>query len=411
VDEWEAYEQRRREREQLRLLRRRRAARRRRLTVAVAAVLALGAAGYVVAGQLGAAAPSSAAAGRSRSGGSATTLPPTASTAASRPATTNDPAPPRGRVTLAAVGDTMLGSTPTLPPDPAGYFAGVRSQLVGGIVFGNLEGTLTDRTDSKCRQASSSCYAFRAPPSFARDLREAGFTILSNANNHSFDYWQPGQEDTVAALHRAGIAQTGLPDEVTVLHVRRLRVAFVGFAPYSDTAPLNDFTAAAALIRRADKAADVVVVAIHAGAEGTDALHLTGATETYVGENRGNPEAFARMAVDNGADLVLGSGPHVLRGMELYRHRLIAYSLGNFAGYHNFSLDGDLAVSAILHVTLNADGSFRSGRVISVRLVGAGQPEIDPSGAGARLIAQLSASDLGARAVRLTPSGRIRIPA
>jgi poly-gamma-glutamate capsule biosynthesis protein CapA/YwtB (metallophosphatase superfamily) len=307
-----------------------------------------------------------------------------------------------------AVGDTMLGSTPTLPPSPGTYLDAVRSHLRADVVFGNLEGTLTDRTDGKCgAKPSSNCFAFRAPPSYARYLRAAGFTIMSNANNHSFDFWGPGQRDTVAALHRAGIAQTGLPHEVTVLRVDGLRVAFVGFAPYPDTAPLTDPRAAAALIRRADAAADIVVAAIHAGAEGTGALHLTGRTETYVGEDRGDPEAFAHKAVDAGADLVLGSGPHVLRAMEVYGGRLIAYSLGNFAGYHNFSLDGDLGVSAILRVTLDADGRARSGRLTSIRLAGAGQPEADRSGAGARLVGELSSEDLGRRGARLSGSGRI----
>jgi poly-gamma-glutamate capsule biosynthesis protein CapA/YwtB (metallophosphatase superfamily) len=85
-------------------------------------------------------------------------------------------------------------------------------------------------------------------------------------------------------------------------------------APYSDTASLLDLPAARVLIEHADALADIVVVAIHAGAEGTDAEHVTGSEESYVGEDRGDPEAFAHMAVDAGADLVLGSGPHVLRG-------------------------------------------------------------------------------------------------
>src|SRR5204863_4928238 len=127
--------------------------------------------------------------------------------------------------------------------------------------------------------------------------------------------------------------------------------------------------AARRLIRKAARRADLVVCAIHAGAEGTSAVHVTGAEELYLGEDRGNPEAFAHMAVDAGADLVLGSGPHVLRGMELYRGRLIAYSLGNFAGYHNFGVDGALADSAVLHVRVSRDGAFRSGRITSVRLV------------------------------------------
>jgi poly-gamma-glutamate capsule biosynthesis protein CapA/YwtB (metallophosphatase superfamily) len=134
-------------------------------------------------------------------------------------------------------------------------------------------------------------------------------------------------------------------------------------------------------------------------------VHLTGGDEVYLGEDRGNPEAFAHMAVDVGADLVLGSGPHVLRGIEIYRGRLIAYSLGNFAGYHNFSLEGVLGESAVLHVTLAADGHFRSGRIVSVRLVGAGRPVPDSSGAAATLVAQLSRADLGVRGIRVGPGG------
>ena len=96
--------------------------------------------------------------------------------------------------------------------------------------------------------------------------------------------------------------------------------------------------------------------------------------------------------------------------MEVYHRRLIAYSLGNFAGYHNFGVDGVLGDSAVLHVRLTAKGAFRSGRIASVRLVDAGMPEPDPAQAGAQLIAQLSRDDLGSRAVRVTPAGRLAPP-
>ncbi len=302
----------------------------------------------------------------------------------------------------------MLGITPTLAPSPGTYLGRMRAALTGDVVFGNLEGTLTDATASKCGGApSSSCFAFRAPPEFARALRQSGFTVLSDANNHSFDYGQAGEDDTVRALHRAGIAQTGLRGEITIVRANGFRIAFLGFAPYPNTASLTDLPAARTLIRRAGRKADLVVCAIHAGAEGTSALHLTGGEETYLGEDRGNPQAFAHMAVDAGADLVLGSGPHVLRAMELYHGRLIAYSLGNFAGYHNFTLEGVLGESVVLRVTLAADGRFRSGRLVSVRLEGAGQPVPDPSGAAAALVAQLSRSDLGARGVRVGPGGTL----
>jgi hypothetical protein len=380
--------------------RRRRTGRRRAAALLLLAGLSF-AAGYVAHKVVG------------RSEGARTVLPPPPGPAAGTttgPRSTgpsSQPAVDHRVVSIAAVGDTMLGTTPSLPPSPATYLGAVRSDLRGDIVFGNLEGTLTDVDSGKCSPGERNCYAFRAPPAFARDLRRSGFTIMNDANNHSYDFGSEGQADTVRALHAAGIAQTGLPGQITIVRADGLRVAFLGFAPYSDTASLLDLPAARALIERADAIADIVCVAIHAGAEGTGAMHVTGAEESYVGEDRGNPEAFAHMAVDAGADLVLGSGPHVLRGMELYRHRLIAYSLGNFAGYHNFGLDGVLADSAILHVRLAARGEFLSGRVSSVRLEDAGMPVPDPDDAGARLISELSRSDLGADAVAISAAGRI----
>jgi hypothetical protein len=319
------------------------------------------------------------------------------------------PDQPRPGVTLAAAGDTMLGNSPELPADPGSYLDRVKGELRGDIVFGNLEGTLTDVASSpKCGGASGgSCYAFRTPPSYARHLAAAGFTVMNDANNHSYDFGQAGLDQTIAALHGAGIAQTGLPGQITVVKTGGEKVAFVGFAPYSLTASLLDLPAARELVRRAARRAGIVVVAIHAGAEGSGAQHVTGAEEHYLGEDRGNPRKFARMAVRSGADLVLGSGPHVLRGMEIYRDRLIAYSLGNFSGFHNFATVGDLGASAILHVALGPDGALRSGRIASVRQIEAGRPVPDPSGEGARLIRRLSREDLGKGAVRIGGKGRI----
>jgi Bacterial capsule synthesis protein PGA_cap len=311
-------------------------------------------------------------------------------------------------VTIAAVGDTAMGVTPTLPPDPAAYFAAVEGELKGDVVFANLEGTLTDVSESpKCGPQSSECFAFRAPPEYAQFLADAGFTLVSNANNHSFDFGEAGEQETIRALHAAGIEQTGLPGEITVVQAGGRRVAFLGFAPYSNTSSLTDVDAAEALVRRADARAAIVVVAIHAGGEGTDAQHVTGSEEEYLGEDRGNPREFAHRTIKAGADLILGSGPHVLRGIELYRDRLIAYSLGNFSGFHNFTLEGALGESAVLHVALAGDGSFRGGRLASLRLVEEGQPVPDPEEAAAHTVASLSAEDFGSAAVRVAEGGAI----
>jgi Bacterial capsule synthesis protein PGA_cap len=316
-------------------------------------------------------------------------------------------------VTIAAVGDTMLGDTPDLPPDPEGYFGAVRQELGRGaqIVFGNLEGTLTTATASKCRSMHAprgECFAFRDPPGYVRYLKHAGFTILNDANNHSFDFGAAGQAQTVATIHAADLAQTGLPGEITVAKAHGVRVAFLAFAPYGYDASLLNLPAARALIKRAAGQASVVVVYMHAGAEGAAADHVTGHEEYYLGEDRGNPEAFAHMAVRAGASLVIASGPHVLRGMQFYRHHLIAYSLANFASYNEFATNGNLDMSVILHVTLSATGAFEQARIYPVQFTGQGQPV--PGGGGVSFVSQLSAQDFGASAARILPSGTIKAP-
>lgn len=320
---------------------------------------------------------------------------------------------PPASVTISAVGDTMLGNTPDLPPDPAGYFDAVKPILDHGakIVFGNLEGTLTTAATSKCGPHSHpgmDCFAFRDPPDYADYLKDAGFTILNDANNHSFDYGPAGQAQTVQAIHAAGLAQTGLPGEVTVVRAHGIKVAFVAFAPYSYDASLLDLPAARALIKQAGQRASVVVVYMHAGAEGPDADQVTGQEEYFLGEDRGNAEAFAHMAINSGASLVIASGPHVLRGMQFYKGHLIAYSLGDFASYGDFATNGDLDMGVILHVRLSATGRFERARIYPVQFTGQGQPE--PGGGAVAFIAQLSAQDFGARAARISAAGAIHAP-
>jgi poly-gamma-glutamate capsule biosynthesis protein CapA/YwtB (metallophosphatase superfamily) len=325
--------------------------------------------------------------------------------------TTSAASPAAASVTIAAAGDTMLGNTPDLPPHPGSYLAPVESLLDRGaqIVFGNLEGTLTTATASKCGPVPHpDCFAFRDPPGYARYLRQAGFTVLNDANNHSFDFGAAGRAQTVRALHAAGLAQTGLPGEITVVRARGIAVAFVAFAPYPYDAELLDLPAARSLIKRARREASVVVVYMHAGAEGSGADHVTGREEYYLGEDRGNPEAFAHMAIDAGASLVIASGPHVLRGMQFYKGHLIAYSLGNFASYGNFATAGDLDESAILHVTLSATGRFEGARINPIRFTATGRPV--PGGRAIAFIARLSAQDFGPSAARIAPSGVVKAP-
>jgi len=328
------------------------------------------------------------------------------------PAAASTAAPTDQRtVTITAIGDLILGNTPSVPPHPSDYLRGIRKPLTNGadIVFGNLEGVLTNRTDNKCQKSKSGdCFAFRNPPSFARTFADVGFTVLNSANNHSDDFHAVGAADTTAALRGAGIKQAGVRGAVARVHVNGVWVAFLGFAPYSYDPNLLDLDTAAKAIHHAASNNDIVVVYMHAGAEGSTATHVTGREEYAFGEDRGNAKQFAHMAVDNGAKLVLASGPHVLRGIEFYRGHLIAYSLGNSGNFHNFGRSGDLAKSAILRVTLGARGGFQTGELTSVRLVDPGRPVL--GGDSVAFVRELGKEDFGAAAARLSQTGEIRAP-
>jgi hypothetical protein len=316
-------------------------------------------------------------------------------------------------VTLQWVGDIALSTQRGLPPGGlVRALAPVDRQLhEAQLTLGNLEGTLSVGGQSKCGAGvgGGDCYAFQAPPSTAHQLRALGFDLVNQANNHSLDFGASGRAQTLAALRAAGIAHTGLPGEITDLRVGGLRVAFLGFAPYTFDANLLDIPAAQALVRRARKTASLVVVFIHAGAEGANQLHTPYGTQYYLGENRGDARAFAHAVINAGASIVLGSGPHVIRGIERYRGRLIAYSLGNFVGYHTLAGGGVLSESGILRVKLGVGGRVLAARWISIRLVN-GLPRPDPSEASARLVARLSGEDFPTRHFVIPPDGRFRLP-
>ena len=122
------------------------------------------------------------------------------------------------------------------------------------------------------------------------------------------------------------------------------------------------------------------------------------ATNTPSARTAGILRAFARTAIGAGADVVLGSGPHVLRGLELYRRRLIAYSLGNLTGWQNFNTSGAvLSLSALVTVDLSRTGRFQRGEIDSLWLDRIGVPHRDPSQRAAGLIRRLSHSDFRGR--------------
>jgi poly-gamma-glutamate capsule biosynthesis protein CapA/YwtB (metallophosphatase superfamily) len=338
---------------------------------------------------------------------------------ATTPATT---APqPEQPITFAAVGDIMLGSAfpdsskgSLLPPDDgANLLAEVAPVLqAADVAFGNLEGPLLDAGSSeKCKNAKAGrCYAFRVPERYGDHLAAAGFDVLSLANNHVGDFGEVGRARTRAVLDAHGIAYSGAIGEVARLTVRGTRIALVAFSISSGTNDLRDVEGAAAWVKQLRGEADLVVVSFHGGAEGAAYQHVARGAEPFYGEDRGDLRRFAHAVVDAGAGLVLGHGPHVVRALEVYRGRLIAYSLGNFATYEGMNLSGPNGLSLVLEARVAKDGTFLEGKIHPAVQVKPGGPRWDPQGTVIPILRQLSQDDFGPTAPVIADDGTITPP-
>ena len=315
-----------------------------------------------------------------------------------------------------AVGDIMLGSnypsSANLPPnDGADMLAAAIPYFQGAdILFGNLEGALlTGSGTPKAGTGSGKVFSFKSPDHYVNHLKNAGFNLLNLANNHSNDFGAKGRNNTMRLLDEAGIHYAGLQDCPTkVFEVNGLKVGFCGFAPNRTTLQLNDHELVKQTIRKLKQEADIVIVSFHGGAEGTSRQHITKKTEYFYGENRGNPYRFARVAIDAGADLILGHGPHVPRAVDLYKDRLIVYSLGNFATYKLFALSGALGLAPIFSINLAPDGSFIDAQIFSLIQKGKGGPVPDENDGALNKIIQLTREDFPNHPLEITPAGQIR---
>jgi len=287
--------------------------------------------------------------------------------------------------------------------------AGLKPYLHSDLTVGNLESALGDLPMSKCSPGEADCYQFEAPDSTAGDLRADGFSAVNVANNHTLDAGQPGVTSTNNALAAAGLLYAGRPGQITYLTRNGIKIALLGFAPWPYDADALDIPAAEALVRQAKQHAQVVIVMEHLGGEGDGYRHVTDSEENFLGQDRGNSVAFTHGVIDAGADLVMGSGPHVLRGFQWYKGHLIAYSLGNFCGFNTLGLDEYTSVSGMLHVTLNAAGQFVKGSVTPLVLVSPGIPQVDPNRTAISYINTLSRDDFaGNGAVELSAAGKIK---
>jgi poly-gamma-glutamate capsule biosynthesis protein CapA/YwtB (metallophosphatase superfamily) len=325
-------------------------------------------------------------------------------------------------LSFVAVGDIMMGlnypnNAPVLPPqDGALTFASVQDVLRSAdITVGNLEGVLLD-SGGNAKQCSnpSVCYVFRMPESYVKLLVDAGFNLLGIANNHSGDFGETGRKSTQKVLKGAGIGYAGFEEtaETYVFTKNGVRYGFVAFAPNNGTVRFHDTEKAKRLISELREKSDIVIVAMHIGAEGSNYTRITRKTEMFVGENRGNPYEFARLAIDAGADMVFGHGPHVPRAIDIYKGKFIAYSLGNFATNTSVNISGVSGYAPIIKIKTDSKGNFIEGEIISVIQSGengARRPFLDKTGACIKKIKELTELDIPETRLFISEDGKINL--
>jgi poly-gamma-glutamate synthesis protein (capsule biosynthesis protein) len=215
----------------------------------------------------------------------------------------------------------------------------------------NFEGTLTDTV----QRAPGRRWYFRAPPEFVRVLTEGGIDAASVANNHIGDFGRAGQEETIQTLKDAGIAVHGM-GEAALVERQGISIGLLGYDNLNSTgvrAAVIIAQAAAEIAELRERGAQLVIVSVHWGLE-------------YVIEPTANQQSLGRALIDAGADLVLGTHPHIWQGIERYNGRYIVYSMGNFVFGGNTQqrggrLDPDTGI-------VLAEFDFLEGRLMEARL-------------------------------------------
>jgi len=321
---------------------------------------------------------------------------------------------PQPLITIVAVGDIMLGTNYPdahyLPPHDGKYLLdSVKDYLQNAtLTFGNMEGTYHNGdgpTSKRCNDPKK-CYAFRSPEHYLGYVADAGFDLLSLANNHSGDFGAEARERTMELADSLGMTYAGLFScPYAVIEKEGLRYGFAAFAPNSGCMQLNDLETAVGIVDHLDSICDIIIISFHGGAEGSKYQHVAQGTETYLGENRGDLRLFTHTLVDHGADVIIGHGPHVTRGMEIYNNRLIAYSLGNFATYERFNLSGPNGVCPLLQFQIDPSGRFIQGQIIPIKQIGEGIPMLDPSKRVIGILQYLSTADFPETAPTISDDG------
>ena len=325
--------------------------------------------------------------------------------------------PTGGTFTLAAAGDTMMGTA--VRKGAKGLAKGSGEELfvdvkpiftAADVAFLNLEGPIADDhiPVTKCGPKSTACYAFRTPSRYVKALTDIGLDIASLANNHSMDAGEKGLQSTMDVLDSVGIAHSGKYGDVAIIERNGITIGMLAAHSGSCCLNVNRIGEVTTAIKNLDEKVDVVILSFHGGAEGKNHRHVPSKTEIAWGEKRGDVKKLARAAVDAGADLVLGHGPHVLRAMEVYKERMIVYSMGNFIGYNQFGTKGGFGgTSMIVEVKIASNGVLTNAKIHPVQLDSMSRPHLDETGVAIQQVQELSDTDFPTTGVNIAEDGTI----
>ncbi|MFO7864965.1 MAG: CapA family protein [Salinivirgaceae bacterium] len=306
-------------------------------------------------------------------------------------------------VTIAAVGDIMLGTDfpePIyLPPNKncSGLLSPAQLYFQNAqLAFANLEGAFNDGAElvKRCNDPKV-CYAFRTPQSMFSCIHESGLNLFSIANNHIMDFGMPGADSTIALAKQNQLWIAGVYKQPYEIFMKdSVLYGFTAFSPNKGTNDFHNDDYLLKTIKTLADTADIVIVSFHIGAEGSKHQHVTRETETFYGENRGNPYQLARDVIDAGADIVLGHGPHVARAFDIYKNRFIAYSLGNFCTYSRMNLRGVNGLAPLVNIKTTTDGEFIEGQIVSFKQYYDRGLVYDPQNHAAKKIEELTLIDI-----------------
>jgi len=318
-------------------------------------------------------------------------------------------------VSIIGVGDIMLGTNfphpKYLPPKNGGNLMKGLYPIISdaNISFGNLEGAFSDSLPvTKRCQDTANCYAFRSPDFLFKHIADAGFDVLSMANNHSGDLGVPGRLNTIEQIENHGLNHVGLLEYPSIVIEREgVKFGFCAFAPIKGTCDINDLKEAERIVSSLNDRCDITVVSFHGGAEGSKYEHITREREIFLGEDRGNVYEFARKMIDAGADVIFGHGPHVLRAVDLYKDRFIIYSLGNFCTYSRMKVSGINGLAPILKVFTNKKGEFKKAEIISCKQIKGLGTRIDKLNKAALKLQELTLSDIPEAKLKISSKGLI----